>query len=258
MSELIGIWTSGGRRWPGPIDTDRETRCVPEIRDLLVSIYARYAWVYDLLAEQRHAGAIRGRMPVLTGTIGEVPTVVKRLYHGGSTAWLWRDLFLSSRRVVSFLTAAEYLRERNVLTPRVLFASWLRKNGFVRAELGFERLPGKDADHFFFERPDPPPNWEVESRKIGEMVASLHRVGFVHGDLNLMNVFLRDDGSVYILDLDKARHREHAIDESTRRTNLSRLERSIRKQGRNHPPELAESIIRLMNEAYGEKLKIED
>lgn len=254
---FVEITTPRRRVWPAPIDTDLTTVCLETLEAELRRIYGEYDWVYDLLAEQKNVGRLRGRMPVMTGTVGAEDAVVKRLWHGGSTAELWKDRFLSTRRVRSFVTATEYLLDRGVHTPRLLFASWRRLHGTIRSELGFERIEGKDADHFFFERSEPPSDWEGESRKVGELVASLHRVGFVHGDLNLMNVFLRTDGTVFILDLDKARHHDEELDDLTRERNLARLGRSIRKQGRDHPAEYVGAIIRLAREGYLERVESE-
>lgn len=187
---------------------------------------------------------------MVPGEIEGLPVVVKRLHRGGMIAVVLKDGYLSEKRVRSFIESAEYLAERDVLTPRVLFAAWRRRSGLIRAEMGFERIPGRDADHYFFEKSEAPDGWEDECRKIGEMVARLHRVGFEHGDLNLMNLLLRDDGAVFVLDLDKAVHHASEIDDLSRERNIGRLERSIRKQGQNHDPAYVGSIVRLVREGY--------
>lgn len=234
------------------IDSDLHLFCVPSLREELVETYNSREWVYDLVKEQTDVGAIRGRHPVLAGVIGGRPVVVKRLFHGGSTASLWKDRFLSARRAYCVKEAVEYLSEQGIPTPELLFLSWIRQNGLVRAEIGFERIFGKDADHFFFESEEPPQNCEAKAEQIGRLAANLHLSRFEHGDLNMMNIFFSEDGTSYILDLDKVELHPEGLDEAARRRNLSRLERSIRKQGRIHgrPHQFVDAVVERVRQAY--------
>lgn len=244
MDVLDQLQVRRPRRFP-LLDSDLNVLSIPALSSELKRVYETREWVYDLLREQAGSGMIRGRRPVLTGTLAGMPVVVKRLYHGGSTARLWKDRFLSDRRVKSSLEAARHLEERGILTPRLLFLSWRRSNGFVRAELGFERIFGRDADHYFFGEEQPPSDWSVRAQQISRLVKRLHDGHFEHGDLNLMNLFFSNSGNLYVLDLDKTELHRKQLDRAARNRNLARLERSVRKQGRLHGrrPELVESIV---------------
>ncbi|MBW3672048.1 MAG: hypothetical protein KY432_10315, partial [Acidobacteria bacterium] len=207
---------------------------------------------YDLVREQADVGEIRGRHPVLAGVIGERQVVVKRLFHGGSTASLWKDRFLSTRRAFCVREAVEHLARHDIPTPELFFLTWIRQNGLVRAEIGFERIFGKDADHLFFENENPPENWEEKADQIGSLAAELHQSEFEHGDLNMMNIFFAENGGCYILDLDKVELHRGGLDPSTRSRNLARLERSIRKQGRIHgrPHQFVDAVVERVQQAY--------
>lgn len=236
------------------VDSDLHVLCVPSLRDALVEIYRTHQWVYDLVREQVDVGEIRGRHPVLIGVIGDRQAVVKRLFHGGSTASLWKDRFLSTRRAFCVKDAVEHLSEHAIPTPELLFLSWIRRNGLIRAEIGFQRILGKDADHLFFGDEEPPAGWEDHAARIGQLAATLHRSQFEHGDLNMMNIFFSEDGTAYILDLDKVKLHPEGLAPSTRTRNLSRLERSIRKQGRIHgrPHQLVDAVVAGVMRAYDE------
>jgi tRNA A-37 threonylcarbamoyl transferase component Bud32 len=122
----------------------------------------------------------------------------------------------------------------------------------VRAEMGFERISGPDADHYLFPDGEPPPDWEEKAREIGRLVARLHAARFEHGDLNLMNLLFSKEGRLYVIDLDKVVVHHRAISAATRARNLSRLERSVRKQGRKHGSRVdyREGIVRQIRTGY--------
>ena len=68
---------------------------------------------------------------------------------------------------------------------------------------------------------------EAQWRRVGEAVGALHRRGMDHADLNAHNVLLAGDGTVHIIDLDRARLRRPG--RGWQHRNLQRLERSLRK-----------------------------
>jgi tRNA A-37 threonylcarbamoyl transferase component Bud32 len=228
-----------------------ETICRSDVRGALLETYEQHRWVYDSLVGQPGASLFRGRYPVVAGRLGPARVVVKRMYHGGLFARLWKDAFLSSARVEAHVERAEYLRLHGVPTSPVVFASWRRVRGFTRCEIGFELIDGAiDADRYFFGRMVPPADWELRAEKIGELVARLHEIRFVHADLNLMNILLGPSGETWILDLDKTPRPAAALSERKRKGNLARLERSIRKQGRNHLQSTVETIVRTVRASY--------
>ncbi len=228
--------------------------CVAGLAEALRRIYSGSPWVYDALHGAEGSSLLRGRAPVVAGTLADgTPVVVKRLTHGGLLGGLTGDRFLSPARLRTAVATADFLAANDVATPAVLFAAWRRVRGFVRGEIGFERIAGGiDASDHLFGRPgDVPADWRETSAAIGRLAARLHALGVLHGDLNLMNVLLTPGGGVAILDLDKAVVRRAPLPEGTRRRNLARLERSIRKQGRGAPAESVELIVAALRRAYG-------
>ena len=217
----------------------------------LRSIYDTNSWVYDALMGREDARVLRGRMPVVTGELSGVAAVVKRFHHGGATASLWRDRFLSSTRFRNHIVVSRYLAEHGVATPDVLFVSWRRIFGTFRGEVGLEHVEGIDADQWFFRTGVVPADWQDQARRIGALVARLHRIGFLHRDMNLMNFYFADDGRMLILDLDKSSV-ETTMSGSEKTRTLARLERSIRKQGRGRAPDYVGGVVRELREGYAE------
>jgi tRNA A-37 threonylcarbamoyl transferase component Bud32 len=225
--------------------------CRPEIAEDLALTYESHTWIYDAFEEQRGVQSLRGRRPVLAGQLGETDVVVKRLSHGGTVANLWKDRFLGSGRITSHIPLAEYLTSHGIATPRVLFASWRRSWGVVRGEVGFEKLAGGvDADRYLFVSDEPPEDWNETAERIGRLVADMHRLNFLHSDLNLMNIHIGPGDQIYILDLDNSALPNGSIPAGARRRNFERLVRSIRKQGRGQAHEYVESIIETVRHAY--------
>ncbi len=225
--------------------------CRPELAEDLARAYERHTWIYDAFVEQAGVQSLRGRRPVLAGELGGSEVVVKRLFHGGTVANLWKDRFLGSGRITSHIPLADFLNSHGIATPRVLFASWRRSWGVVRGEVGFEKLAGGvDADRYFFVSEEPPSDWNVTAERIGQLVASMHRLNFLHSDLNLMNFHVGPGEQIYILDLDNSALPNGGVAPGARRRNLGRLERSIRKQGRERPREYVEAVIETVRQAY--------
>jgi tRNA A-37 threonylcarbamoyl transferase component Bud32 len=211
----------------------RRTLCRSALENELREIYGRHIWAYDEIASRSEAVIFRGRRPVVSGWVGTSRVVVKRLHHGGMFASVAKDRFLTPRRVQSHIELADHLNSHGIATPQVAFTSWRRINGLVRGEVGFELVEDAiDADVCFFGRNDRPNDWKSRAAAIGALVARLHEIGFMHADLNLMNFLFTPGGEIYVLDLDKTVLSERMPTMCARMKNLERLERSIRKQGR--------------------------
>lgn len=223
------------------------TLSLPAFRDILTGIYSRDMWVYDHLLNLPDNRMLRGRIPVVAGKMNGIFVAVKRLHHGGRLSVVTGDRFLTKTRFVRHACISDYLSDRGIRSPEVLFVSWCRIKGFIRGEIGVEFIPGgMDAARFLFGKPgDPPVGWERCIRGIASVLNKLHSAGVSHPDLNLMNFFISGEGIVWLLDLDKVRIRP---DPSPRRRDrmLSRLMRSIRKEGSNQPGEILDRIASLM------------
>ena len=225
--------------------------CRTELADDLLRIYGRNRWVYDALSMRPQTMSLRGRRPVMAGTLGDLDIVVKRMYHGGLLGGISRDAFLTSNRARAHVILDAYLTSHGIATAPALFVASRRVYGFVRAEVGFARIAGAvDADQFFFHGTKLPENWEERATAIGQVVAQLHRIGFLHGDLNLMNFLFGPDGRIYILDLDKSTIVPRSCAGAAGAKNVDRLQRSILKQGRNHVLAHVERIVETVRTSY--------
>jgi tRNA A-37 threonylcarbamoyl transferase component Bud32 len=231
--------------------SDLTCLCLEDLAGELRAIYDRHAWVYEHFAASSDAASLRGRRPVLTGSLGGRPAVIKRLFHGGWAAGLLKDRFLSSERVMNHLPVSRFLSDQGIATPQVLFASWRRIFGTVRGEVGFEHVEGIDADRWFFRKGVVPVEWPDRAREVGDLVAKLHSVDFHHRDMNLMNFYFARDGRTLILDLDKS-SLDGPMGDAEKKATLARLERSIRKQGRESDPDYVAGIIAEVRAGYAE------
>lgn len=232
---------------------DVHCRCRPHIEAALRQLFVAETWVFEALARRPAARFLQGRRPVVVGSLGGLPAVVKRLHHGGVLAPLTGDRFLSPRRALANLAAADALNTRGLATPDVLFAAWRRRGVVVRMELGFELVHGGEdaAACLFGERTHPLADAGAVIEGVGRMVAALHHAGVVHHDLNLRNFLLTPLGRVMVLDVDKATVGSRPLGAVARRRNLARLARSVRKLGRRAaPPDEVEALLARLLAAY--------
>jgi 3-deoxy-D-manno-octulosonic acid kinase len=65
-------------------------------------------------------------------------------------------------------------------------------------------------------------------RTIGKCIALFHRKGFYHYDLNIENILIDSEGSVFLLDFDKTY--TAGVSKTIAEKNINRLKRSINKQ----------------------------
>lgn len=63
-------------------------------------------------------------------------------------------------------------------------------------------------------------------KMVGETIATFHKAGIYHADLNAHNIMLQKDGKVYLIDFDRGEKRSSG---SWERANLQRLHHSLNK-----------------------------
>lgn len=228
--------------------------CLPDIHEKLVNIYQDSRWVYDEFMARPGVELIRGRRPLVCGSLGPREVIIKRLYHGGLLARVTGDRFWNTSRLTGALESEEYLKKHNVRTAVTEFVSWRRLGGFVRCEVGVRRLGnGRDASDFFFPASGrQPAQWEQWAARLGKVVKQLHEIQFIHPDLNLMNFYFTHDENIVILDLDKGEIPACAASQGKKQKNIIRLLRSIRKQGALFAGSYVQGIITVIEEAYRE------
>ena len=161
------------------------------------------------------------------GSGGFGPAVLRHYLRGGFAArfsrnrHLWRGPELI-RSFDEFRLLRELLR-RKLPVPRPIAAIYWREGLFYRAGILLERLLGVRslADRAATDGSAAP--WE----EAGRVIASIHRAGLDHADLNAHNLLFEDSGRGWVIDVDRSRLRIPAT--GWREANLDRLQRSLLK-----------------------------
>lgn len=170
---------------------------------------------------------------------------VLRLYRrGGMVAKFNRERYLwkGANRTRSF---AEFrlmraLAARKLPVPRPIAACYLREGLQYRAAILMERLEGVRslADRALVAGRGAP--WE----ETGRLVASFHRAGLDHADLNAHNILFDANGRGWLIDFDRGVLRIPAT--RWRERNLARLHRSLLKlRGERSREEVDKDFARL-------------
>ena len=226
-------------------------RCRKDCQSALSSIYHHSRWVYDYLMQQSNSVIFRGRQPVVMGQINSKSVIVKLLHHGGLLASISRDRFISPARFENHLLVSDVLAANGIQTPQIEFISFRKQGLIYRGEIGVEFIEnGIDASQYLFGNPQQiPSDWEDCLSKIAQTVSQLHLAQVYHPDLNLMNFLYTMDKEIWLLDLDKATVYQ-VLSVGKRRRNRQRLERSIRKQGKNVDSKLIKLMLTCFGDSY--------
>ena len=165
---------------------------------------------------------------------GSEQWVLRHYRRGGFVARVASDRYVwcGERKVRAF---AEWrllaiLHARGLPVPKPIAARYQRAGVFYRCDLVTQRIPNSQPLSALLEQPalDHVPWWAI-----GQAIARLHTAGVDHADLNAHNILVDGQGAVSIIDFDRGRLRAAGI---WRAENLSRLQRSLRKIGRDLPP----------------------
>jgi 3-deoxy-D-manno-octulosonic acid kinase len=205
--------------------------------------------------EELAASGLSGREALGELHNGAELCVVRRFRHGGLRRALGRELFLAPARPLAELVLACRLRALGLATPRVLAARALRVGLGWRLALVSERAAGEDAGRTL-ERWRRGELARAARRALcvaaGELVARLHRAGFLHADLHPRNLLVAPDGTLAVLDLDKGAFRP-GLSERARQDNLRRLYRSVRRREARARPFLARGDYLAFLRAYARR-----
>jgi 3-deoxy-D-manno-octulosonic acid kinase len=153
--------------------------------------------------------------------------VLRHYRRGGAAARLSGDryVWLGEARVRSFV---EYrllavLKDRDLPVPEPVGARYRRNGLSYRCDLITQRIEAaKPMSLLLAEGALGERTW----RAVGAAIASLHRAGADHPDLNAHNVLIGSDGAVRVIDFDRGRLRKAG---AWRGRNLERLRRSLAK-----------------------------
>ncbi|MEO5963768.1 MAG: 3-deoxy-D-manno-octulosonic acid kinase [Thermomonas sp.] len=177
---------------------------------------------------------------------GEGDAFLRHYLRGGLAAKLSRDghLWRGINRVRSFaeFRLMRVLREKKLPVP-MPFAAWYRREGLqYRAAILMQRLPGVQSLASLALQEQAP--WEAT----GQLVAGFHRAGVDHADLNAHNILFDAQGRGWMIDFDRTHIRIPAT--PWREGNLSRLQRSLRKQRGMHSLERIDAGFAQLRATY--------
>jgi 3-deoxy-D-manno-octulosonic acid kinase len=202
------------------------------VREALTATGSLYRWA----AAQSDRREFAGRLAAYGVTLGGRSAVVRHARHGGLLAPLLGDLFWGAPRFYREAALSRTLAERRVRTPAVLAAVRYRAGPFHRADVVTAAVEGADLVELFFgETPPSGAAREAVLDALGALVRRLHDAGFVHPDLQLRNLLVRDaagaEPEAWLLDVDTCRPMR-ADGDAERARNLDRLYRSWAKWNR--------------------------
>jgi 3-deoxy-D-manno-octulosonic acid kinase len=167
-------------------------------------------------------------------TSGARQWVLRHFRRGGFIARWWRDCYVwtGEQRVRAF---AEWrllavLSQRGLPVPRPVAARYRRRGLTYRCDLITQRIANAEPLSAVLARDALAGDALAEARwrAVGAAVASLHRAGVDHADLNAHNILLDPEGRVSIVDFDRGRLRGPG---TWAARNLQRLQRSLLKIG---------------------------
>lgn len=162
---------------------------------------------------------------------GDRDWVLRHYRRGGAVARIADDEFFwaGEARVRAFAEwrLLDRMRRCGLPVPRPVAARYVHQGLIYRADLITERLPDVQA---LSTRLPAGQGDEGLWRRVGACIARFHRAGFCHADLNVHNIQVGADGSVFLLDFDRGRHMRRAG--RWQEANLQRLHRSLHKISR--------------------------
>jgi tRNA A-37 threonylcarbamoyl transferase component Bud32 len=200
--------------------------------------------------------AFAGRGAAYGITLGSVPAVVRHARHGGLLAPLLGDLFAGAPRFHREAALSRRLAEGGVRTPALLAGVWYGMGPLHRADVATTQIDGVDLVELFYG--DAPPAGAARTavlEALGALVRRLHDAGFVHPDLQLKNILLRDSGGAggrpeaWLLDVDTCREIRRDGD-ADRARNLDRFYRSWSKWNRLREARLTDRDRAVFSAAY--------
>ncbi len=217
--------------------------------------------LYEFASRQPGVRKFTGRVPAYAITLpeGGADVVVRHSMRGGALARTGSDLFFPPTRGLRELINAFRLRVAGVPTPEVVaFVTYRAGPVFRRSDVATSEIRnGHDLSVVLKEMPSGD-HREACLRAVGELVASLNKVGAHHPDLNIRNILVTWEGDhgarAHVLDVDRIRF--HVPDDPmVARANIERLERSLRKVRDQGLFQITDEEVGIIREAAGAEEK---
>ena len=186
------------------------------------------AWRRALSSGSASSG--RGVTAIVDGPSG-TRWRLKTMRRGGWLARLWRDRYLSARRLVATLAASVEAQARGVPTaaPLALIVEG-GPSGLVRGAMAFAEIENAED---LARRVVRKAALRADLESAIGAVRAMHDRGVSHPDLNLGNVLLRPTAGgapqAWVIDFDRAAFTEGPLSFGLRQAALRRLERSTAK-----------------------------
>jgi 3-deoxy-D-manno-octulosonic acid kinase len=177
----------------------------------------------------RGARSGRGSLGRLEGESG--PLLVRTYRKGGLLRHVRGRRFHGRWRPLDELALHLRLAAVGVPVPEAVGCVVLRGGWGWRGFLVLREVaPAQDLEAFLYGvqgAVDAPPVDVLHTA--GRAVRALHDAGVEHVDLHPKNLLVRPDGTVLVLDLDRARHHEGSLPDALRLAGLVRMGRAIEK-----------------------------
>ena len=161
--------------------------------------------------------------------------VLRHYWRGGLIGKFLSDQYLytglKSTRTYKEFTLLLELKKRGLNVPTPIGAHIQTKGLIYRGDLITQEIPGAQS---LLEILQNRPLETDEIAKVGEVIASLHRQGVYHADLNINNILFDSQERVFIIDFDRGRlvKSGHKCLEQ----NINRLYRSFLKEASKNEP----------------------
>ncbi|MGL0820596.1 3-deoxy-D-manno-octulosonic acid kinase [Vibrio vulnificus] len=182
--------------------------------------------------QDKVVGSATGRGTTWFVQLPKITAALRHYRRGGLFGKLVKDHYWfrswSATRSFAEFQLLKQLREAGVNVPRPIAACAVKKGLFYQADLLSERIASaQDLVTLLQKRPITADLYQ----KIGGEIAKMHRVGVNHTDLNIHNILIDAQETVWIIDFDKCYPQ---AGDSWKKGNLDRLKRSFDKELTKH------------------------